>query len=279
MNFIFKDPQYSFQLLRAIGHSPSGGADIGEVLKTAYNIADGNDESWYDEWHKTANNCETRAKEFLKKKHFISARNEYLRASNYYRTAEFFLHINPKDHRIVSTWKKSRECFLKAIKYLPFKINPVEIPFEETTIPGYMCYSLDTKTQKPLIIVHTGFDGTAEELYFQVAKQAVEHGYNCLIFEGPGQGRVIRTQHIPFRYNWETVVTPVIDFALKLPGISKSKIVLYGISFGGYLAPRAAAFDKRIKVCIANGGVYNFHIIKDINETDLDTPSVCAQMD
>ena len=32
-----------------------------------------------------------------------------------------------------------------------------------------------------------------------------------------------------------------------------------GISFGGYLAPRAAAFDHRIAACIANEGVYDFN--------------------
>jgi dipeptidyl aminopeptidase/acylaminoacyl peptidase len=113
--------------------------------------------------------------------------------------------------------------------------------------------------ERPLLIIHSGFDGTAEELYFEIASLAVNRGFNCLLFEGPGQGEVIRQQKIPFRPNWESVVTPVVDFALKLPEVSPERIGLIGISFGGYLAPRAVAFEHRIKVCVANVGLYDFY--------------------
>jgi len=66
-------------------------------------------------------------------------------------------------------------------------------------------------------------------------------------------------QKLFFRYDWENVITPAIDFALKLPEVNKDKIAVYGISMGGYLIPRAAAFDKRIKACIANGGIYDLY--------------------
>ena len=87
----------------------------------------------------------------------------------------------------------------------------------------------------------------------------MKHGYNALLFEGPGQGEVIRSQKIPFRPNWETVVTPVVDFALGLAEVDPERVGLVGISFGGYLAPRAAAYEHRLKVCVSNGGVYDFH--------------------
>jgi len=89
----------------------------------------------------------------------------------------------------------------------------------------------------------------------------VQRGYNCLIFEGPGQGQVIREQKIVFRPDWETVVTPVIDFALRLPVVDPQRIALMGRSMGGYLAPRAAAFEHRIKALMADGGVYDFHAV------------------
>lgn len=62
---IFKDTQYSFQALRTLGYAVIGGADIGEVLKTAYLIKEGDDESWYREWLKTAEHCEKAGNEFL----------------------------------------------------------------------------------------------------------------------------------------------------------------------------------------------------------------------
>ncbi|MDD4179251.1 MAG: prolyl oligopeptidase family serine peptidase, partial [Candidatus Margulisbacteria bacterium] len=88
---------------------------------------------------------------------------------------------------------------------------------------------------------------------------ALKRGYNILIFEGPGQGAVIREQGIPFRFDWEKVVAPVVDFAVEQTEVDPERIALMGISFGGYLAPRAVAFEPRIKACIANGGVYDFH--------------------
>jgi len=282
MQLVFKDPQYSFQTLRALGYAVSGGADVGEVLKTAYAIREGDDESWYREWLKTAELCEKSGADFLARGRKISARQEFFRASNYYRTAEFFLHTNPQDPRIVTTWQKSRDSFRKAAQLADHPIVPIEIPFEGTTLPGYLCLVDRSQTKRPLLIVHSGFDGTAEELYFEAAYFAVQRGYNVLLFEGPGQGGVIRVQKLPFRPNWETVVTPVVDYALTLKEVGANKIALLGISFGGYLAPRAAAFEKRLKACIANGGVYDFHLAAGLppeEEKALDTPEGAVEID
>jgi hypothetical protein len=259
LQFIFMDEQYSFEALRAMSQSVVGGADIGECLSTIYRIKDGDDESWYREWLKTAQRVEKLAKGFLDKDDRMSAKECYTRASNYYRTAEFFLHGDPKDPRIVETWRKSRDCFLEVVALSDGLIEPVEIPFEGTTLPGYLYLVDKSKTKRPLLLAQTGFDGTAEEICIQIASVAVKRGFNCLVFEGPGQGRVIREQHIPFRPNWETVVTPVVDYALTRPEVDPEKLALMGISFGGYFAPRAVAFEKRIKICIPNGGVYDFH--------------------
>lgn len=96
-----------------------------------------------------------------------------------------------------------------------------------------------------------------EEIYFEAGLAAHKHGYNVLLFEGPGQGSVIRQQHLVFRPDWEHVVTPVVNYAMGLPNIDSQKIALLGISMGGYLAARACAFEPRIQACIVNGGVYD----------------------
>ena len=96
MELVFKDTQYAFQTLRALGYAVSGGADVGEVLKTAYSIKEGDDESWYREWMKTAEQREKAGDDFLARRRKISAKQEFFKASNYYRTAEFFLHTNPE---------------------------------------------------------------------------------------------------------------------------------------------------------------------------------------
>jgi pimeloyl-ACP methyl ester carboxylesterase len=261
MKIVFQDPTFSLQLLRVIGESYYKGADIGECLSTAYRIKEGDFESWHQEWLKTADRVNKYADECLKAGHTVSAREAYLRACNYYRAAEFLL-VNPTDSRIQTTWGKSKECFRKAATLFSPSFEPIEIPFEgTTTLPGYF-YRVNngnkTNTARPTLIVHGGFDSTLEELYASAAAPALERGYNCLTFEGPGQGGVIRKQKIPFRYDWEKVVSPVVDYALsRTQDVDPKHIALMGISMGGYLAARAAAFEHRIAACILYNGVFD----------------------
>lgn len=255
MRLVFNDQTFSFELLRTLSYAPYGGADIGECLSTAYRIKEGDFESWYTEWYKTAERIQALADDSLKRGNRISAKEFYMRASNYYRTAEFFLHGAPGDPRILETWDKSRSAFRQAIQFMDF-VEQVEIPYEGTRLPGYF-YRVDDE-RRPTLIVHGGYDSTGEELYWEVAAAALQRGYNCLTFEGPGQGAVIREQHLPFRNDWENVVSPVVDFLWNRAEVDPQRIALMGISFGGHLAPRAAAFEHRLAACIANDGLFSF---------------------
>lgn len=270
MKLIFNDPTFSLQLLRAISETYYKGADIGECLSTAYRIKENDFESWHNEWLKTSRRVHTYAQECLKRGHSISARDAFLRASNYYRVSGFLI-IEPKDKRSIETWKLSKDCFNQAALLFSSSFEPIQIPYEQTSLPGYFFkvnntdnFAIKNKNesqkQRPILVAHGGFDSTLEELYFFAAAPALERGYNCLVFEGPGQGGVIISQKIPFRFDWEKVVTPVIDFLLNNKEkyeVDIERIALMGISMGGYLAARAAAFEHRLAACILYNGVYD----------------------
>jgi alpha-beta hydrolase superfamily lysophospholipase len=258
MKLIFNDPSYSFELVRALGGAYYGGADIGECLNTAYRIKEGDDQSWYQEWLATAERVFQVGESCSAKGHKVSAREAYLRASSYYRSAEFFLHSDPNDQRALGAAAKSRQAFQKALPLLSPPGQALEIPYENATIPGYFSPASEGSGKRPLMIVITGFDGTGEEIFMGHAFAFNRRGYHFLTIEGPGQGRCIRGQKLYFRPDWEKVMTPVVDFALKLPGVDAERVALMGLSFGGYLAPRAAAFEHRLAACVANGGVYDF---------------------
>ena len=253
---VFTDREFAFELQRTLGASYSGEADIGECLATASRIKEGDFESWYSEWSKTADTFRTAGDESLAAGHRVSAMEAYYRAATYYRTAEFFLHGNPDDPRIVETWEKSRESFRDALSLDVVPYEVVAIPYENTTLPGYFYAVDDSGKPRPLLIVQTGFDGCQEELH-PYAMEGIGRGYNVLTFEGPGQGEVIRVQHIPFRHDWENVIRPVVDYAVSRPDVDEDRIALWGVSLGGYLAPRGAAFEPRIAALVADGGTYD----------------------
>lgn len=261
-DFIFKDQGFVFELIRTLGSSLMGGSDLGECISTARNIKANDINSWYTEWLKTADRINTLAKTMQAEGHTISAQEAFLRASNYYRTAGFYAVSKEDRPKGIQTWEQSRAAFIEAFKTMP-NTEMVKIPYEKTQLPGYYIKAtVDSKNTNnaplaPLLIIMTGFDGTAEELYFEMGFSALKRGYNVLLFEGPGQGEMIMKQNIPYRPDWEVVMKSVLDFAVALPNINQDQIALIGYSMGGYFAPRGCAFESRIKACIADGGVWD----------------------
>ncbi|UUX93013.1 alpha/beta hydrolase family protein [Methanoplanus endosymbiosus] len=253
---VFADQEFAFQLMRTVGSSYSGEADVGECLATASRIKEGDFESWYSEWKKTAETFKAAGDESLAAGHKHTAMEAYFRAATYYRTAEFFLHGNSTDPRIIETWEKSRETFRDALALDAVPHEIIDIPYGNTTLPGYFYMADNSGTIRPLLIIQTGFDGYQEELH-PYAMEGIKRGYNVLTFEGPGQGEVIRVQNIPFRADWENVITPVVDYAVSRPDVDEDRIALWGISLGGYLAPRGAAYEHRISALIADAGTYD----------------------
>jgi alpha-beta hydrolase superfamily lysophospholipase len=253
-----QDAEFWFETLRMFGADEYGGASFGEVLATANRIKAGDYDSWYDGWNGIADRIAGEADDQLKRQHRVSARDSYLRASNYYRSSEFFLHGDAKDPRIAHAYRRSVGCYKAAAALYELPIEPVEIPYEGKTLPGYLHRADGSARKRPLLILHTGFDGSAEEMHWSGARAAVERGYHVLVFDGPGQFGARHRDGLTFRPDWEKVVTPVVDFAFKIKGVDTGRIALRGDSMGGYLAPRAAAFEPRIAALIANDGLYDY---------------------
>jgi pimeloyl-ACP methyl ester carboxylesterase len=255
MHFIFDtDESFSFETLRAVGYTAYGGADIGEVITTAERITPGDWESWHREWRALADRIAAIADQCVADGHAVSASGAYLRASNYYRTAEFYLRDDPSsDPRVAQMSARAIETFRSAPE-IQAGWTQVRIPYEGLQLQGYYL-NVSGDDRGPTLLAHGGYDSTVEEMFFAVGEAARRHGWNCLIFEGPGQGAALRVDELKFRYDWEAVVTPVVDFAINLPGVDPERIALLGMSMGGYLAPRAAAFERRIAACVAYDGV------------------------
>jgi dienelactone hydrolase len=115
---------------------------------------------------------------------------------------------------------------------------------------GYL-YRAAGEGPRPALVMHNGFDGAAEELHFFGALGGQERGYHVLTFDGPGQPAAIHRDGMVFRPDWENVVGPVLDFLTRDPGVDRDRIALLGVSLGGCLAPRAAAYEPRLAAVVA----------------------------
>ncbi|WP_338863808.1 alpha/beta hydrolase family protein [Myxococcus stipitatus] len=244
------------QLLWFLGHATHGQSDVGDVLETARRIQPGDEKSWFESWLKTATRVHQHATAAEAKGHRVSAGQAYARAANYYRAATMH-YTNREDPALMETTRAAASTFEKSNALLGFDIQPVDIPYEGTNLPAYFVRSPYAQASAPVILLHQGLHAWPEETKW-VWEGARRRGYHVLFFHGPGQGRALREKNLSFRPDWEKAVSPVVDAAERISGVDPKRILLMGLSFGGALAPRAAAFEQRLALCIANPGVLSW---------------------
>jgi len=251
---LFADPMYHFQALRVLNSVASGGADVTEVLETIGHIHGGNADEWYDAWSATAKRNVARAQATRDE---VSSGLAYMRAHCYWRTAEFLL--KGDDARRPSAWASQVDAFDRGLKALGVAHERLSIPFEGGALRAIFYAGPPGWENKPLIVMVGGEDSTLEELYFALAPAAHRRGHGMLAYEGPGQGAALREHRLFFRPEWEKPNAAVLDAFLSSHPKPPS-IVLVGMSMGGYLAPRAAAFEPRID------GVVSYDVCFDFSE-------------
>ena len=238
----FKTFEFDFETRRLMWYCPYGGSDFAEVSTTVEKIRERDYESWYREWKNVG--------DILTSRKYLSETSKgkaFLRASRYYQAAEFFLH--PIDPRKIEVYEKSVDYFYHALSLLNISYQSKEIQFEEITLRTL--YFRTSKMCRGTMLICSGFDGLLEELYFTNVKAALEEGYNCILFEGPGQSHVIRYMNKAFIPNWDRVVSHVLN-AYKDEMVSPK--IGVGLSLGGLLMARASNLNPHLldKVVLFN---------------------------
>src|SRR5262249_29943431 len=240
MSILLDDPLYERFATRALSHALYGGADFGECFVTAKQITPADPDSWHRAWTATADRVFEIAQGCAASGHAVSAREAYLRASTYCRTPYWPLFGAPVDARLVAAFDRTAEAFAKAAALMTPAGEAVEIPFAGTSLPAYFYRTDESGRPRPLVIATNGYDSTVHEMYFAHAVAAVRRGYHCLTFDGPGQGRALIKQGLVMRPDWESVVRPVVDYALSRPEVDPRRVALIGWGFGGHLPPPRA---------------------------------------
>jgi len=246
-------------LLFYLGEAWQGMSDINECLETMNRIDPEDPESWSREWRRTAERLEKTGYEKQKNGHRWSAGEYLMRASTYYR-ASMHRNMHPGSEEVREMTEREIRCFVTSQELLREPMEVVGIPFEGIDLTGYYYTARaagSVPSRAPVLIVHQGRDAWAEDCRY-IAREAVRRGYHCLLIDGPGNGQALRRHDLPFRPDWETFVSPVVEYLLTRPEVDPEGIMLMGLSMGGYLAGRAAAFEPRLRICIANPGVLDW---------------------
>ena len=253
----FTDPDFGFTDLIALGRSYYRAGDPGKLLAIASKIKAGDFESAWQAYHEAGVELRTLAESAAAKRHRVSAREAYLWAAGYFSSALRFLDGTGNHERMLPCWQEYAACWAAAAALFDPPIERLEIPYEGTSLTGWFLRVDNSRRRKPLVVLNNGADGLEESMYILGGAGALARGYNCLIFNGPGQGDSLWMRKLYFRPDWEKVITPVVDAMLHHAEVEPKRIALVGVSQGGYWVPRALGFEHRIAAGVADPGVWD----------------------
>jgi hypothetical protein len=258
MRPFFKSPDMNFLTEIALGSTFRQGADIGEVLTTIDRIDNGKAQSWVDAWTATADRLAQEAATNSRNDNIESAAAQYLRASNYYSLATYSADGTDDPTLFSTLWEKHRAAWDQFIDLGgcgTHAVDHIEIPYENTTLPGYFFHSGSDREARRTLIFNNGSDGSVVGAWTDGIAAALSRGWNAMTFDGPGQNAALLRQGLPFRPDWENVITPVVDCLSRRSDVDATKLALLGVSQAGYWVPRSLAFEHRIAAAVADPGV------------------------
>jgi hypothetical protein len=233
VNFENHDFQAGLETVLSAAHR--GAADAEEALATAARIADGDADSWVREWTATGGAAWAAA--------------DHLRAATYYAAALEQIAFGSEPERRLDLWRRQHACWRRAAERLGGE--RIAIPYGTTALPGTF-FSAAPGERRPLVVLNNG-DEPASRMWVAGGAAAAERGYHWMTFDGPGQEAARLELGLPFRSDWEAVLTPVVDAMTARPDVGPVAVI--GVGVGGYLVARALTAERRFAAAVADPGV------------------------
>ncbi len=254
---LFTQSDLNFETLFALGSAGYGCAEVGEIVTTVNEInARGETyQNYYDLFAERALRTEQIADGQLAAGHTASARSAFLRAATYYDLCLFFV-LGTRQHAYeASVYARMQRNWNAAARLFDPPFERVRIPYDGTWLPGYFLSPDSSGTARPTVILNNGSDAQNVDLYTFGGAAALERGYNALIFEGPGQGSMLFERKVPYRPDWQHVVTPIVDWLTARADVDSSRIAITGWSMCGASVIEAAGYEHRLAAVVADPGV------------------------
>ena len=188
--------------------------------------------------------------------HLITARQNYFTAAAYYTMAQGPIHEDGNAVNLALSAKKNA-CYDKFIQYAGHRIEKVEVPFEATSLPGYLHFPPGTSGRVPCVVVLGGMDNFKEMLVTSPSDKFLERGIAVLTFDGPGQNEARISRNIVCTEdNFISAGKSAMDLLLARSDIDPDRIGITGISMGSFWLTQTVVHDHRYK---AAAGFYICH--------------------
>lgn len=237
------------------GMAPYGAIAIGEIDRIGQRLQAraGEPDAWWQEWCAMAERLERLADEAAAAGRSHTAGNCYLRAGMYYYTGERF--VAPGEHKL-AIYRKALRCCRKGLKRRHPNIEFVDVPYEGASLPAYYLRAPGASGPAPTVVLFDGMDNCKEMSVLFAGLEFATRGMHTLAIDGPGQGEALRLRNLHARHDYEVAGTAAYEYVAGRPEVDAKRVVVMGYSFGGYYAPRVAAFEQRYAACVAFGALH-----------------------
>ena len=236
----------------SIGEMDRANAEVREIAAQG---EDAGTEAFFTAWGTMADRLAAFGREEEADGHRLSAAQKYLRATAYYMTAERMQsrHYAPR----WTMYQTMLDTMARAIDCGGLGWERVDIPYEGASFPGLFIPG-HGKGPRPCMVFCNGLDSVKEMICLSMRDAFAVRGISLLAIDHPGVGEALRLRGLPAIVDTERWAGAAVDYLETRADVARDRIGMMGWSLGGYYAPRAAAYEKRFKLCVAWGANHNW---------------------
>jgi dienelactone hydrolase len=249
----------SIEFTRLLGAAQEGGATVAECYVAASRIDGSDDQSWYREWTRVADESCARGNAARDEGRVLTARSNWLRAINYYQSAAFPLDREDENHR--SAVERMRECARDYLKHRNPRGEVISIPWPGGyPLEAYFLPAPVTAGKPAPAIICMGEPGQHKEEYlYKIARYAGERGMALLAVDLFGAGPDAEFEQIVGRSDLETTIGHIMDYLVERDDVDRERIAMLADGWGSSFVARGLAFDDRFAAAVCDGGIWDLH--------------------
>lgn len=225
-------------------------ADMERRLGPLRDAPDADLDAWAAAWAGMAHQQEELGAIDVRNGYLATAARRYLRATVYHLSGQRLVPPGPTKSE---SYAAALQAFGNALDCASLPLTRVHVDSPDGPLPGYLI-APDASDPRPVVIVYGGLDLTKELLYAILGTAFARRGITCLVIDTPGTGELIRLRGVPSRPDYEVPTAAIIDHLETRHDVDARHVAVLGISFGGYYAARAAAFEPRVSACVCWAG-------------------------